>query len=134
MAGNDGGLPQYFLLEIVGGNPIVFDPSRNDLVDMIIGSGLNEMSTMNDQATTAPLRTIKKTNPEFRLADLEPGREYQFHVYAVNAKGRSHPPIVMQAKTSNDILEPHGKTWPHIQSRLQFAAAKSVLLFRFQLC
>lgn len=109
MAGNDGGLPQYFLLEIVGGNPIVFDPSRNDLMDIVIGSGINEMSTMNDQATTAPLRSIKKPSPEFRLADLEPGREYQFHVYAVNAKGRSHPPIVMQAKTSNDILEPHGE-------------------------
>lgn len=107
MPGNDGGLPQYFLLEIVGGNPIIFDPSRNDL-DSIIGSSFHEMSTMNDQATTAPLRSIKKPMPEFRLADLEPGREYQFHVYAVNAKGRSHPPIIMQAKTSNDIVEPHG--------------------------
>lgn len=104
--GNDGGLPQYFLLEVVGGNPVSPDFSRNDFDNNM---NTNEISTMNDQATTAPLRRIKEAQPEFKLFDLEPGREYQFLVYAVNAKGRSHPPVVMQGKTFNDIIGPHGK-------------------------
>lgn len=103
--GNDGGLPQYFLLEVVGGNPMT-DFNRNDFDNNL---NTNEISTMNDQATTAPLRRIKESVPEFRLYDLEPGREYQFLVYAVNAKGRSHPPVVMQGKTFSDIIGPHGK-------------------------
>lgn len=110
--GNDGGLPQYFLLEVVGGNPffggnpVSPDFNRNDFDNNL---NTNEISTMNDQATTAPLRRIKESVPEFRLYDLEPGREYQFLVYAVNAKGRSHPPVVMQGKTFSDIIGPHGK-------------------------
>ncbi|XP_055324550.1 B-cell receptor CD22 [Sitodiplosis mosellana] len=105
--GSDGGLPQYFLLEVVGGNPVSPDFSRNDFDNNM---NTNEISTMNDQATTAPLRRIKEAVPEFKLYDLEPGREYQFLVYAVNAKGRSHPPIVMQGKTFNDIIGPHDET------------------------
>lgn len=104
--GNDGGLPQYFLLEVVGGNPVSPDLNR---IDFDNNMNTNEISTMNDQATTAPLRRIKESHPEFRLYDLEPGREYQFLVYAVNAKGRSHPPVVMQGKTFNDIIGPHGE-------------------------
>lgn len=103
--GNDGGLPQFFMLEVVGGNPVSPDFSRNDFDNNM---NTNEISTMNDQATTAPLRRIKEAVPEFKLYDLEPGREYQFLVYAVNAKGRSHPPVVMQGKTFNDIIGPHG--------------------------
>lgn len=82
------------------------DLSKNDFDNNM---NTNEISTMNDQATTAPLRRIKEAMPEFKLYDLEPGREYQFLVYAVNAKGRSHPPVVMQGKTFNDIIGPHGK-------------------------
>lgn len=104
--GNDGGLPQYFMLEVIGGNPVSPDLGRNDFDNNMNN---NEISTMNDQATTAPLRRIKESVPEFKLFDLEPGREYQFLVYAVNAKGRSHPPVVMQGKTFNDIIGPHGK-------------------------
>lgn len=103
--GNDGGLPQYFLLEVVGGNPASADLGRNDFDNNM---NTNEISTMNDQATTAPLRRMRDTMPEFKLNDLEPGREYQFLIFAVNAKGRSHPPVVMQGKTFNDIIGPHG--------------------------
>lgn len=112
--GNDGGLPQYFLLEVVGGNPVSPDFNRNDFDNNL---NTNEISTMNDQATTAPLRRIKESVPEFRLYDLEPGREYQFLVYAVNAKGRSHPPVVMQGKTFSDIIGPHGKHFSFHSSR-----------------
>lgn len=103
--GNDGGLSQYFLLEVVGGNPVNPDMSKVDYQENSLN---NEISTMNDQATTAPLRRIKETMPEFKLFDLEPGREYQFLVYAVNAKGRSHPPVVMLGKNFVDWIGPHG--------------------------
>lgn len=61
------------------------------------------------QATSAPVRRIKETQPEFKLYDLEPGREYKFLVYAVNARGRSHPPVVMMGKNLADFVGPHGK-------------------------
>ncbi|XP_058985575.1 uncharacterized protein LOC109612281 isoform X2 [Musca domestica] len=95
VAGSDGGLSQYFVLEVVGGDPMygVNDATRsfNDA-----NPGENEISTMNDQATSAPIFRIQEPNPQFRLNNLEPGREYQFHVYAVNAKGRSDPPVVIE--------------------------------------
>lgn len=106
-AGGDGGLAQYFLLEVVGGNPVSPDPNRIDFLDNNINH--NEISTMNDQATTAPVRRMKEAQPEFKLFDLEPGREYQFLVYAVNAKGKSHPPIVMTGRSFNEVVGPHGK-------------------------
>lgn len=106
-AGGDGGLAQYFLLEVVGGNPVSPDPNRSDFIDNNINH--NEISTMNDQATTAPVRRMKEAQPEFKLFDLEPGREYQFLVYAVNAKGKSHPPVVMTGRSFNDVVGPHGK-------------------------
>lgn len=106
-AGGDGGLAQYFLLEVVGGNPVTPEPGRIDFLDNNINH--NEISTMNDQATTAPVRRMKEAQPEFKLFDLEPGREYQFLVYAVNAKGKSHPPVVMTGRSYNEVVGPHGK-------------------------
>ncbi|XP_073817369.1 motor axon guidance molcule sidestep isoform X4 [Musca autumnalis] len=95
VAGSDGGLSQYFVLEVVGGDPLfgVNDATRsfNDA-----NPGENEISTMNDQATSAPIFRMQEPNPQFRLNNLEPGREYQFLVYAVNAKGRSDPPVVIE--------------------------------------
>lgn len=122
-AGSDGGLAQYFLLEVVGGNPVSPDISRNDFQDNNMN---NEISTMNDQATTAPLRRIKEIIPEFKLFDLEPGREYQFLVYAVNAKGRSHPPVVMLGKSFNDIVGPHGM-W----KKIDFNFCNETIFFSF---
>lgn len=142
--GNDGGLVQYFLLEVVGGNPVTSEKNQEIHDNSIIN---NEIATMNDQvshfsrsaaanemnahmicfpsplpplniylslsrphlqATTAPLRRIQESIPEFKLYELEPGREYQFLVYAVNAKGRSHPPVVMFGKNFADLIGPHG--------------------------
>uniref|UniRef100_A0A1B0GE06 Ig-like domain-containing protein n=1 Tax=Glossina morsitans morsitans TaxID=37546 RepID=A0A1B0GE06_GLOMM len=95
IAGNDGGLSQYFVLEVIGGDFLENTdilPSIND----VVGGADSEVSTMNDQATTAPLFRLQESNPIFRLNNLEPGREYQFLVYAVNAKGRSDPPAIIE--------------------------------------
>lgn len=43
--GNDGGLKQYFMLEVVGGNPVNTEATK-DFQDNTLA---NEISTMNDQ-------------------------------------------------------------------------------------
>ncbi|XP_043948904.1 nephrin isoform X2 [Drosophila biarmipes] len=103
VAGSDGGLSQYFMLEVVGGDPLYAgDPGgsagqgRGQQFGEAIGLGDNEISTLNDQATSAPIFRMQENSPQFRLNNLEPGREYQFLVYAVNAKGRSEPPVVIE--------------------------------------
>ncbi|XP_023159288.1 hemicentin-1, partial [Ceratitis capitata] len=94
LAGNDGGLTQYFLLEVIGGDPLYANDVSRSFADANVGD--NELSTMNDQATSAPVLRMQEPQPQFRLNSLEPGREYQFLVYAVNAKGRSEPPVVIE--------------------------------------
>ncbi|KAH8306438.1 hypothetical protein KR018_011521 [Drosophila ironensis] len=100
VAGSDGGLTQYFMLEVVGGDLLYSgdpNPSQNrGQFGEAVGPGDNEISTLNDQATSAPIFRMQETSPQFRLNNLEPGREYQFLVYAVNAKGRSEPPVVIE--------------------------------------
>ncbi|SPP80624.1 uncharacterized protein LOC117582815 isoform X4 [Drosophila guanche] len=103
VAGSDGGLSQYFMLEVVGGDLLYSSDSgatgpsqgRGQFGEAI-GLGDNEISTLNDQATSAPIFRMQENSPQFRLNNLEPGREYQFLVYAVNAKGRSEPPVVIE--------------------------------------
>uniref|UniRef100_A0A1B0BBE0 Ig-like domain-containing protein n=1 Tax=Glossina palpalis gambiensis TaxID=67801 RepID=A0A1B0BBE0_9MUSC len=95
IAGNDGGLSQYFVLEVIGGDFLENTDILASIND-VVGSADSEVSTMNDQATTAPLFRLQESNPIFRLNNLEPGREYQFLVYAVNAKGRSDPPAIIE--------------------------------------
>ncbi|XP_058056179.1 hemicentin-1 [Anopheles bellator] len=103
-AGGDGGLMQSFLLEVVGGPvPSVYN------VDFTRGPPTeidNEISTMNDQATLAPLFRIQEQIPQFKLHSLEPGRDYQLLVYAVNAKGKSDPPFVIDKVRVGSALVP----------------------------
>jgi len=49
--------------------------------------------------------------PQFTIQNLEPGREYQFHVYAVNAKGRSEPPVVIERVRVGAQQTPYGIKW-----------------------
>uniref|UniRef100_A0A182MVH6 Ig-like domain-containing protein n=1 Tax=Anopheles culicifacies TaxID=139723 RepID=A0A182MVH6_9DIPT len=104
LAGSDGGLMQSFLLEVVGG---VAPPAYN--LDFTRGPPTeidNEISTMNDQATLAPLFRIQEQIPQFKLHSLEPGRDYQLLVYAVNAKGKSDPPFVIDKVRVGSALVP----------------------------
>lgn len=80
-AGSDGGLQQNFVLEVTE----ISAPTERGGV-----------TTLSDQGyRTSPLYRVLGDEPLFRLHSLQPGREYQLQVYAVNAKGRSTPPIVM---------------------------------------
>lgn len=106
--GNDGGLVQSFLLEVVGGVPppplpphYALDYTRSPPTEID-----NEISTMNDQATLAPLFRIQELLPQFKLHSLEPGRDYQLLVYAVNGKGRSDPPFVIDKVRVGAALVP----------------------------
>ncbi|XP_023292231.2 neural cell adhesion molecule 1 isoform X2 [Lucilia cuprina] len=132
VAGNDGGLSQYFILEVVGGDPLYSSDSTRTFSDASIGD--NEISTMNDQATSAPIFRIQEPNPQFRLNNLEPGREYQFVVYAVNAKGRSDPPVVIERVRVAAQLGPYdesilsedptpAETTHHVSSNVGVAAS-----------
>ncbi|CAD7085072.1 unnamed protein product [Hermetia illucens] len=106
--GNDGGLIQHFLLEAIG--TAVTDSTesmRNRIQEL---DSENELSTMNDQATSAPLHRIQEAQPQFRLNNLEPGREYQLFVYAINAKGRSNPPVVLDKVRVSPHLGPYDET------------------------
>ncbi|XP_065081629.1 neural cell adhesion molecule 2 isoform X2 [Ochlerotatus camptorhynchus] len=103
-AGSDGGLAQSFLLEVIGGAPppmFSLDYTRSPPTEID-----NEISTMNDQATLAPLFRIQKNEPQFQLHSLEPGREYQLSVFAVNAKGKSYPPFVIDKVRVGSTLKP----------------------------
>ncbi|XP_055853449.1 hemicentin-1 isoform X3 [Episyrphus balteatus] len=108
VAGSDGGLLQHFLLEVIGGNPIYSSDTTRTFTEPETND--NEISTMNDQATLAPLFRMQESNPMFRLNNLEPGREYQFLVYAVNAKGRSEPPVVIERVRVAAQLGPYDET------------------------
>lgn len=79
MAGNDGGLEQRFVLEVID-----------------IPLTRPSVTTLSDEPEhRQPVFTTHSNKPQFRLPTLEPGKEYQALVYAENAKGRSDPPIVL---------------------------------------
>lgn len=65
--------------------------------------------TVKKKATLAPLVRIQENVPQFKIPPLEPGREYHFQVYAVNAKGRSDPPYIIERVRVGSLLSPYGK-------------------------
>lgn len=69
----------------------------------------HSLSMILFQATSAPIFRMQENSPQFRLNNLEPGREYQFSVYAVNAKGRSEPPVVIERVRVAAQLGPYGE-------------------------
>ncbi|KAF5299763.1 hypothetical protein FQA39_LY11433 [Lamprigera yunnana] len=97
VAGKDGGLPQSFVLEVS---------------DIAIPAEPPSVTTLSDQGERSlPLFRVLGETPIFRLHSLEPGREYQLLVYAVNAKGRSEPPVVLskvKVELPIDILHENG--------------------------
>ncbi|GJQ65845.1 hypothetical protein Trydic_g3948 [Trypoxylus dichotomus] len=80
-AGQDGGLAQSFILEVMDTTG-VYNPSG--------------ITTLSDQAEhSTPLFRVLGDVPVFRLHSLRPRRDYQLVVYAENAKGRSRPPVIL---------------------------------------
>ncbi|XP_066997065.2 neural cell adhesion molecule 2 [Anabrus simplex] len=99
-AGSDGDLPQHFVLEVSEAPVTSSPPSR---------AGVS-LSTLNDQgAPSLPLGTplLRKLGaaPRFTLDSLEPGRDYQLAIFAVNAKGRSEPPVIIPSVRFSTAME-----------------------------
>jgi hypothetical protein len=56
--------------------------------------------------------------PVFALSALEPGRDYELAVYAVNAKGRSDPPVIIPRVRVSTSMEKLIKTGKYCWSRI----------------
>lgn len=48
--------------------------------------------------------------PQFKLPPLESGKDYQLLVYAVNAKGRSEPPYILDRVRVGAQVQPYDET------------------------
>lgn len=107
MAGFDGDLPQHFMLE-VSESPLDTTPPAQKHGGPV---------PQNDQGTRQvapgpPLYRVFGAEPVFALNTLQPGRDYELAVYAVNAKGRSDPPVIIprvRVSTSMERLTKTGK-------------------------
>jgi hypothetical protein len=62
------------------------------------------------QATLAPTVRLQENVPQFKLPSLEPGKDYQLLVYAVNAKGRSDPPYILDRVRIGALVQPYDET------------------------
>jgi hypothetical protein len=62
------------------------------------------------QATLAPLLRLQENVPQFKLPPLETGKDYQLLVYAVNAKGRSDPPYILDRIRVGAQVQPYDET------------------------
>ncbi|XP_069681580.1 neural cell adhesion molecule 2 isoform X2 [Periplaneta americana] len=91
VASFDGDLPQHFMLEVSE------SPVHANTVEPILNIGPVPMSDQGTrhQPPGPPLFRLFGAEPVFSLDTLEPGRDYEFAVYAVNAKGRSEPPVII---------------------------------------
>ncbi|XP_048509364.1 hemicentin-2 isoform X2 [Athalia rosae] len=90
--GSDGGLPQYFLLEVRGVSGL--------------SSGLH--TPQNDQGVAGeapPIFEARNPRPIFQLDRLEPGFEYTMFVYAVNNKGRSDPVLLENVRVAAGAVD-----------------------------
>lgn len=72
---------------------------------------LSASTTLSDEGThPVPVYRVLGETPQFRLHSLLPGKEYDFVIYAVNAKGRSDPPVVMsKVRVEGDSVEEGGE-------------------------
>lgn len=115
VAAYDGDLPQHFMLEVSESSmqPDATPPTQRQ----------GGQTTMNDQGTRQlapgpPLYRVFGAEPVFALSALEPGRDYELAVYAVNAKGRSEPPVIIPRVRVSTSMERLTKTGKYCGSRL----------------
>lgn len=115
VAGYDGDMPQHFMLEVSESSvqPDTTPPSQRQ----------GGQATMNDQgarqlAPGPPLYRVFGAEPVFALSALEPGRDYELAVYAVNAKGRSDPPVIIPRVRVSTSMEKLIKTGKYCWSRI----------------
>lgn len=98
IAGDDGGLPQYFVLEVSdarGVDPL--DRQREDSGEdneVAVGAAVQA----DGPADSHPLLRVLSAEPRFALDSLEPSRKYDLTVHAANARGRSEPVLLPRVR------------------------------------
>lgn len=94
--GFDGGLKQYFVLEIrLAPNSSTFEVG-NPVVEQ-----LNDQAVITDSKTVKPLYKMQKESPVFDIFRLDSGTPYLLILYAVNLKGKSEPVVLTQEMKSS---------------------------------
>jgi hypothetical protein len=90
IAGDDGGLPQYFVLEVSEArlNPLQRrrDDDSGEDNEVAVGAAVQSDGPVGD---SPPLLRVLSAEPRFALDSLEPSRRYDLTVHAANARGRS---------------------------------------------
>ena len=89
--GFDGGLKQYFVLEVH-----LFNSSREYVTNEINDQLSDQAFDVQIKKVKKPLYKMQKESPVFHVYSLEAGLPYLFMLYAVNLKGKSKPVILTQ--------------------------------------
>ncbi|XP_059469923.1 hemicentin-1-like [Neocloeon triangulifer] len=110
IAGEDGGLPQYFVLEVseARNNPLDrrrddSDPDSEDSDEQVVSVGAAVQA--DGPAGLTPISRVVSPEPKFFLENLDPGRKYDLSVYAANARGKSE--VVLLPKVRVFASEEH---------------------------
>jgi hypothetical protein len=106
IAGDDGGLPQYFVLEVsiarpenaLGGrrrNRGEDDDSSEDEQEVAVGAAVQADGPAGD---SPPLLRVLSAEPRFALDTLDPSKRYDLTVHSANARGRSDPVLLPRVR------------------------------------
>lgn len=97
--GFDGGLKQYFVLEVrtATANYTVREDIQNEIFDQLSDEAI---PIGIENKISKPLFKFQKENPIFDIFSLENGTPYILMLYAVNLKGRSEPVILVPGLNS----------------------------------
>lgn len=103
--GFDGGLKQYFVLEI----RLAPNSSTHEIGNPVVEQ-LNDQAVVTDGKTVKPLYKMQKESPVFDIFRLDSGTPYLLILYAVNLKGKSEPVVLTQEiKSSSTNIVSSGK-------------------------
>ncbi|XP_065205997.1 hemicentin-1-like isoform X2 [Planococcus citri] len=96
--GFDGGLKQYFVLEIRTAN---YTAVREDILTGQTFDQLSDEAVPIQNKIGKPLYKLQKESPVFDIFSLENGMPYILTLYAVNLKGRSEAVVLVQGLKSS---------------------------------
>ncbi|KAF4521868.1 hypothetical protein B566_EDAN003744, partial [Ephemera danica] len=129
LAGDDGGLPQYFVLEVTETRPEHAlggrrrnrgeDDESGEEQEVAVGAAVQADGPIGE---SPPLLRVLSAEPRFALDSLDPTRRYDLTVHAANARGRSDPVLLARVRvlaseehrlastgntsTSNEVAQP----------------------------
>jgi hypothetical protein len=119
LAGENGGIPQYFVLEVNEAKSSPLDRRRDesdgdDSDENVIPVGA---AVQSDGPAAHAQQRIVSPEPKFTLDKLDPARRYDLIVYAANARGKSEPvtlPRVRVLASEEHRLASTGESTDHV--------------------